>query len=377
MDKVAFIVSHPIQYFSPLFRLLSKKMDLTVIYLSDETLKTFMDKEFSAAIKWDIPLLKGYRYKLLKNNSPVHSVSRPPFGLLNLGILNEITNKKYDCIIVHGWHYVSHWLVYILCILRQLPFYIRSESPLNQEKTKPDWKIYIKKILLGYLFRRAAGLLAIGTQNRRFYGFYGVENKKIFYAPYSVDNDRLMPKKRKTKKDKIVILFVGKLIEKKRPMDLLQAFERISYETKALYFVGEGKMKRQLQKYTKKNHLKNVFFPGFVNQTALPDYYNMADIFVLPSGIGETWGLVVNEAMCFGLPVIVSDISGCSTDLVKQGKNGYIFKTGDIGQLSRYLNMLIKNKKLRNQMGSRSLKIIGQFSCKAAAEGIAKAVKRK
>ena len=133
-------------------------------------------------------------------------------------------------------------------------------------------------------------------------------------------------------------------------------------------------MRLELEKYIKENNLRNVHFVGFKNQTELPQYYAMADIFVLPSGIGETWGLVVNEAMCFGLPVIISDMVGCGKDLVKHGENGYIFPLGDVEKLAEYLADLIKNSKKRKLFGKKSFEIIQDYSHKKDIEGILKAL---
>jgi len=121
--------------------------------------------------------------------------------------------------------------------------------------------------------------------------------------------------------------------------------------------------------------LKDIYFPGFKNQTELPRYYTMADIFVLPSGIKETWGLVVNEAMCFKLPIIVSDLVGCGADLVKEGGNGYIFPVGDTGELSKYLTDLIGNPEKRERFGDKSFEVIENYNYEKDVAGVLKALK--
>ena len=224
----------------------------------------------------------------------------------------------------------------------------------------------IKKIILGWLFRHISAFLYIGEENKKFYEFYGVPEGKLFFAPYAVDNNRFMAaakelrirnqelrKRLSIKREAVVILFVGKLIEKKRPFDLLKAYELLSktqnLKTKIyLVFVGDGALRPELEKYVQEHNLKNVIFAGFKNQTELPEYYALSDFFVLPSGVGETWGLAVNEAMCFGLPIIVSDIVGCGPDLIKNGENGYIFPFGNVEKLSFYLKDLIGDAKKEN-----------------------------
>jgi len=176
-------------------------------------------------------------------------------------------------------------------------------------------------------------------------------------------------------KDQTVILFTGKLIEKKHPFDLLKAYQRAANNSSkvALVFVGDGALRPELEKYAKEHNLKNVHFVGFKNQTELPKYYTLADIFILPSGLGETWGLVVNEAMCFGLPIIVSDLVGCGPDLVKYGENGYIFPVRDIKKLTEYLLDLIQNPQKRKKFGKKSFEIIQNYSYEKGIEGILKA----
>ena len=178
----------------------------------------------------------------------------------------------------------------------------------------------------------------------------------------------------------IVILFMGKLIEKKRPLDLLKAYEFLNSKfhilNSSLLFVGDGVLRLELEKYVKDNNLKNVYFAGFKNQTELPKYYTLADILVLPSGAGETWGLAVNEAMCFSLPIIVSDVVGCGPDLVKNNDNGFIFPVGDVGSLASCLKDLIDDSAKRKSFGEKSLGIIKQYTFEKDIEGILTALKR-
>ncbi len=383
--KVAFVLSHPIQYFSPLFRAMDghPQIDLTVYYCSDETIKTGRDIEFGVCVKWDVPLLEGYKYKFLKNHSPLATIFKPPLGLINLGIGEEIKKNNYAAVIIHGWNYATHWLAYFAARSSGTPVFIRGESPLNQEQTRNKAKIYAKKILLGSLFKRASALLAIGTQNREFYEFYNVPGSKIFHTPYAVENKRFIEdsvrlslskedlrRKLGIPPDAPVILFSGKLIDKKRPLDLLRAYEKIGLENKALVYLGDGVLRSRLEEYVKKNNLKNVYFSGFKNQTEITAYYALADIFVLPSGIGETWGLVVNEAMCFGLPLVISDIAGCAKDLLKPGENGFVYPSGDIEALSGELLKLLQDAGLRRDFGIKSREIINSWSYEEDLKGI-------
>ncbi len=388
--KFAILTSHPIQYQIPLFQELAKnsKIDLTVYFCwKAGSQKEYYDKQFGRKIVWDLSLLDGYNYKFL-NNFSLRS-SSDFWGQINPGIIVELIKNHPDALLVYGWNSFTNWLVFTASFIRKIPVFLHSENPLNQELLKSKWKIKIKKIILGALFKFISAFLYIGEENKKFYQYYGVPEEKLFFVPYAVDNSRFIAvnkelriknyelrKKAGIGKSDVVILFVGKLIEKKRPMDLLKAYHQLIIHNSKfiihLLFVGDGALRSELENYIKEHNLKNVHFTGFKNQTELPKYYAMADIFVLPSGVGETWGLVVNEAMCFSLPVIISDIVGCGKDLVKNEKNGYIFPVGDVKKIAEHLADLIKNPKRRKLFGEKSLNIIKNYNHDRDIDGILK-----
>lgn len=370
--KVAILTSHPIQYQAPLFQLLAKEknIDLTVYFCWDFGVKESYDKEFGKSLTWDIPLLDGYGHKFLRNYSL--NPSSGFWGQINPGIIRELLIGRYDAIIILGWNSFTNWLAFFVAKLCGTKILLRSENPMNQELLKPAWKRTIKKIIFGrILFLMVSAFLYIGQQNKKFYEYYNVPEKKLFFAPYAVDNDRLIKAHKKLKgekeklrkemgieKDAFVILFVGKLIEKKRPMDLLRAYQQLITNDSGLItnlvFVGDGALRKELEQYTKEHHIPDVYFEGFKNQTELPIYYTIADVFVLPSGEGETWGLVVNEAMCFGLPAIVSDMVGCGEDLIMPGENGFNFKLGDIMALKENLKRVYE-KNISEKISIRNI----------------------
>jgi len=381
--KLAILISHPIQYQVSLFKMLAEhpQIDLTVYFCCKYGVEKTFDSAFKEEIEWKIPLLEGYKHKFLKNWCPCPS---PVFWKqINPGILKELKRNKFDALLIHGWAPLNNWLV----LLSKIPLFLRAENPLNQELLKPKWKIEIKKRILGSFFKRISAFLFIGEENKKLYQFYGVEKEKLFFTPYAVDNERFITeaKKYKDKKEKLkeelgispgktVILFVGKLIEKKRPLDLIDAYEKIASNNKALVFIGNGEQKDKIVKRIKEKNLEDVYLAGFKDQADMPRYYALADIFVLPSGLGETWGVVVNEAMCAGLPIIISDVVGCGSDLALDGENGYIFPLGDTDQLKNFLEELIRDPDKRKRFGGKSLNIIRAHSYKQDVEGILKAL---
>lgn len=386
MKKMAIFLTHPIQYLVPLFKTLDNKNFLfKVFYYNKFGVKKFYDNEFEHHIKWDIPLLSNYKYAFLKNFSPKPSTLF--FGSVNLGIFFIIFSKKYSHSLIFGWNSLSNILVYLFSLIGRKKIVLLAETPIEHELIKRKKKLYlIRYYFLRFFFMGVSQFLYIGKSNYDFYRYYGISSNKLTYTPYSVDNERHINEfniNQNINRDKllknpqnnsITILFVGKLIKKKRPFDLLKAYHNIKlkyYGKKvSLIYVGNGNELLDLKNYCNKNKLEDVNFIGFVNQNELKKYYLLADLFVLPSGINETWGLVVNEAMCYNLPIITSNLVGCSRDLVHDNINGYVFKFGNINNLEDCIEKLIVDNKKLIQFGKNSKKIILNYSFEIFANNL-------
>jgi len=198
-----------------------------------------------------------------------------------------------------------------------------------------------------------------------------VKSKQLFFAPHSVDNNRFASQRKDAtikaenwrlnlgiKKDDFVFLFAAKLTKKKDPELLIKAFLSLNLPYTKLIIIGNGELEVELkQRY--QAHAA-VFFIPFQNQSSMPSVYRLANVFILPSkGPGETWGLAVNEAMASGLGVIVSDKCGCATDLVNQGKNGYIFNSGNMESLKKCMRLSLSSYK---KLGDYSLQVIQHYT---------------
>lgn len=205
---------------------------------------------------------------------------------------------------------------------------------------------------------------------------------KLIYTPHAVDNAYFSEQYELLRKDvpsvkkalnipldKTIILFSGKYIEQKRPLDLIQAFNQLKDPSVVLIMVGEGNLRTEMETFINEHNVCNVILTGFINQSAISQYYIIADIFIMCSG-SETWGLVVNEAMNFAKPIIVSDTCGCSADLVLHGKNGFVFQEGDIDALSKFMSQLIEDSSFRVQAGEISKRIIADFSINNIVENL-------
>ena len=389
--KITYFLSHPIQYFSPLFKALAKETDLEVYYFSDASIKGRKDAGFGEAITWDTPLLDGYAAFFIPNFGRKRNPDNHFWDVFNPGIVGVIRKRKRSVVIVNGWTYSSTLLAIFASRLLGRKVWIRAENPMNQELRKSGWVLFLKRIFLKHiLFRHFTDkCLYIGTESRKFFSYYGVPADRLLYTPYAVDNDffsaaycqwkdRTVELKNKLglPQHKKVILFVGKYTPKKRPLDLLKAFRQLPASPDCiLVMVGEGELRPEMEKFAAMEELKEkVIFTGFVNQSQISRYYSVADVFVLCSGMGETWGLAVNEAMNFAKPVIVSDTCGCSVDLVRHGRNGFIFEEGNTGQLAAYLQQTLADGSFAEKAGMESREIIKEFSIRHIVQNVSQAV---
>jgi glycosyltransferase involved in cell wall biosynthesis len=387
--KIAYFLSHPIQYFSPLLKNISEKIDLTVYYLSDRSGRGNIDKGFGQEVKWDTPLLEGYKYSFVKNYSKRRSLDNKFFDVFNPGVIKILWKEKASIVIVNGWSYSSNLMIIFFARLFGKKIWLRAENPLNQELQKSKKILLIKKLFLKqFLFRFFIDkLLYIGSENKLFFQYYGIASSKLIYTPYAVDNnffekqhDNLKNKRCQVKKDlglptdKKIILFAGKYIDKKRPLDLLHAFAMLDKSKYSLVMVGDGELRKTMEEYIQQNSLPEAYLTGFINQSVISQYYEIADVFVMCSGIGETWGLSVNEIMNFEKPILISKTCGCSVDLVEEGANGYTFEEGNIKQLSQLLTDVLENDSFLISSGERSKEIIKNFSINNIIENIVQAL---
>ena len=323
-------------------------------------------------------LLEGYTYKFLRNYSPSPSYLKWPGGLLNLGIWSEIKRNRPDVVILMSWMNATWWLAILACRYFRIPFLYMTDANVLDDLTINRWKKWAKRILLGkILFPLTSGFLCSGKANRQLYKQYGVPEGKLFEFAYSWGyeallgvSDNLKSQKRQLRaelgipEDTYLILFCGRLSREKGTFDLLEAFGRITSPKKALVFVGDGELKARLGEHIADHDLDGVHFAGFQDRVELLKYYAISDVLVLPSS-HEPWGMVVNEAMCFGIPIIVSEQVGAGLDLVLEGYNGYVFPKGDVEALVNAFNHLMGlPEEEQLAMGGRSKEMIEKWTQK-------------
>jgi glycosyltransferase involved in cell wall biosynthesis len=401
------LVSHPIQYYAPLFRELARRLDLLVCYATRGSPTQQASAGFGVEFEWDVDLLSGYQHVFLTN------VSRQPgtdsfFGCDTPEIAQIIRLDKFDAFIVFGWYLKSHWQAVRACKRHNIPVLVRGDSQLQSSHSRV--KKWLKHGSHRLALRQPDGFLSVGKRNREYLLHYGAPADRIFFSPHFVDNEWFAKKAGELRsakfeiregwgipEDAFCILFCGKFIPKKRPLDLVEASQLLISSNRLpnahILFVGSGELGPELRA-----HCNVVFdaehqpatcglplltsetkppasFVGFLNQSEIPRAYVAADVLVLPSE-DETWGLVVNEGMACGLPAIVSDAVGCGPDMVDEGRTGFSFPLGDLEALADRTERVMKLKQNRFGFDNYFREKLPSYSVDAAASGIVNAANK-
>jgi glycosyltransferase involved in cell wall biosynthesis len=383
--RLAIVTTHPIQYYAPWFRWMvaNASFELRVFYLWNSGSTTQRDPGFGHDVEWDVPLLDGYDYEFLQNTSARPGTHRF-LGLQNPEMLKRLKSWRPDAALLIGYRYASMLrLVFTPRRWRGFPLLFRGDSHrLSNPGQSEKWRGEIRKRVIAAIYQRFATFLYVGQANREYFLLHGVPEKRLFFAPHAVDNARFMGAGEAAEMEAVewrrqlgisadhrLILFAGKFQEKKRPVDLLEAFARLARPDVSLLFVGAGELEKKLRK--RAAHTRHVYFAPFQNQSRMPTTYAACDLFVLPSfGPEESWGLAVNEALCLGRPVVVSSHVGCAADLVYEGKNGWIFPAGDIESLTRILETAFSDADRLVRFGKVGLQIVQGYNYANATRGL-------
>ncbi|MFD0749299.1 glycosyltransferase family 4 protein [Mucilaginibacter calamicampi] len=377
MKKLAIIVTHPIQYYAPVFKLLHqrKKVQVEVFYTWGEQSADKFDPGFGRKVEWDIPLTEGYPHQWV-GNTAIAPGSHHFRGVINPGLIGSVESYAPDAVLVFGWAYQSH-LKLMRYFKGKIPVFFRGDSTLMDETT--GIKSLIKYLFLKWVYSHVDHAFYVGKNNKAYFRKYGLPESALTFAPHAVDNERFAIENHQAVStlrnqigvgdNDILVLFAGKLEEKKHPILLAQAFIDVNFLAAHLLFVGNGELENQLK--TMARGRSNIHFLDFKNQQAMPSVYQACDLFCLPSkGPGETWGLSVNEAMACSKAILASDKVGCAADLVQSDVNGAVFKSNEIKSLIAELTRLIRSKSTLLTFGKNSHKIIQQWNFTEIAKAI-------
>lgn len=378
MKPVAVVTTHPIQYQTPLFRYLAEGgIPVHALFLCDQGVAPRHDPGFGRTVAWDIPMLEGFSHEFVPNLRGRAAPERF-FGLLNPSLLGRV-DRRFSAVLVHGYRSASLVAAVAAAVARRVPIFYRSESKLVYGV------VDFRQRLLGRALKgTVSACLSIGSLNDMFYDALGIPEARRFLVPYAVDNARFSAEADSLSReearrtmglppDQTVVLFAGKLVPWKQPDVLLEVFGQVAGPGHRLVFAGDGPMRHDLEWRVGDVPENQVTFLGFRNQTQMRLAYRSADLLVLPSR-HEPWGLVVNEAMNFYLPSLVSDRVGCGPDLVVPGVTGEVFDHNDHGSLARQLKLLMSDRAKLRQMGANARARIAGWGFEQCREGLTSAL---
>ena len=381
--RLAFIVSHPIQYYVPIYRDLANRDGVTLkVFYTWRDAGPARDVKFGEEFAWDIPLMEGYDFEVVPNTSPEPGTHHRK-GLINPDLVERVKAWTPDAVHITGYNYVSHGQAIKELSEAGIPVIFRGDSHLLDGRGH-WWKWWLKKWFVSRVYRWPAAFPYVGQANRDYYRAFGVPERKLFPVPHTIEVGRFAePHEELEAKalawrrelgipdENFVFLYAAKLEPRKRPMELLEAFLCADLPKATLVFVGSGELERTLKERAldgergasvkqcfgntsdtekPKNRkteppvagdpARRVVFLEFQNQSAMPLVYRLCDALVLPSGYGETWGLAVNEAQACGRPSLVSDCVGCARGIIREGENGMIFRTDELEDCIRVMQRM-------------------------------------
>ncbi|HZP61622.1 MAG TPA: glycosyltransferase family 4 protein [Opitutaceae bacterium] len=384
--RLAIVLSHPTQYYSPWFRWLRRHtaVEFRVFYLWKFGVEPGRDPQFQKTFAWDVDLLEGYESEFVPN------AARDPGthhfrGLRNPTLGAHLAAWRPEALLLFGYAYASHLRTLLWARRRQIPLLFRGDSHFLGRAAPGQGKMF----LLRLLYRQFAAVTYVGAANRDYFTAVGVPPEKLFFAPHAVDEKLFDPGRPDHRSAALalrrqlglapetrVLLFAGKFTAAKQPLALLNAFLALDARDAALVFVGDGEEKSALLDRVRAVPPGRVHFLPFANQSEMPARYLLADLFVLPSrGVYETWGLAVNEAMQMSVPCLVSDRVGCQRDLVTDDETGWVFRAGDVAHLQAKLSTALNAPPAQREIMKKNVAArIAGYTYAQATEGLLRAL---
>lgn len=381
--RLGLLATHPVQYHAPLYRALAQAFDLEVFFAHRQGAFATADAGAGAAFEWDVPLLDGYAHRFLANRARAPGVSTF-WGTDTPELASVVARGRFDAFVVTGWYTRSLWQGLVACWRTGTPVLMRGDSHLVNPTSA--LRRAAKEVLYRAFIPRLDACLPAGQRSAAYFRHYGARADRVFVVPYSVDDELFARRTARLREDRAtlraqfglhpdaqVFLFVGKLIPRKRLLDLVEATASLAARRPGVeaLVVGEGPSREEVEAAITRTGVP-VRMAGFLNQSRLPEAYAAADALVLPA-VHETWGLVVNEAMASGLPAVVSDVVGCAPDLVEPGRTGETFPTGDVNALAAAMERVLSyagTPALREALGEK----MRANSTAAAVQSVQRAV---
>lgn len=373
--RLAIVASHPVQYYGPLYRELAQRIELEVLFAHRATPADQARAGFGVAFEWDIDLTTGYTHTFLDNVAKLPATDRFA-GCDTPEIGSKLDHGNFDALLVHGWHLKSYVQAVVAAKQRGIPVLVRGDSQLASPRSR--LKRVVKELAFPPLLRVFDAALYVGSRSRDYYLHYRYPSNRLFFSPHCVDTQRFAARATQVNRNSLraqlgvnddvyLLLFVGRLVKFKRPADLINAAARCRARGHLIevLLAGDGDLKPAVKSAAAINKVP-LHHLGFCNQSQMPAVYAAADCLVLPSDEQETWGLVANEALASGRPIIVSDSCGCAADLLNDGSAGRIYEGGNVDALADAIESIVKQPPKTESLASKA----AAYSLEVAAAGI-------
>jgi glycosyltransferase involved in cell wall biosynthesis len=374
-------LTHPVQYQVPLWRKLAARQDLATrcFYFSDQGASPKLDQGFGEVFEWDVPLLEGY---------PNEFISRSAIEGQNRFAITKpdrfFRSQQFNVVLLHGYNH--RFARQTVRFRKRHGFKVVLHGEFSDlDRTRPAWKDWLREVYLRWFYWQVDHFCPIGSQAVRHLRRRGISDDRMTLVPYSVDDELLDQQFGTADREgcrrglgipeaQTVFLFSGKLLPRKQPLLLAEAALAAKHrEFITLAFLGSGEEMEAVRQKLLPVFENRLIMPGFVNQSQLGRYFRAADVFVLPSQF-DTWGLVVNEAMHFGLPCLVSDRVGCHPDLIVSGKTGFVFPYNQAQALRERMEWCLNHSGELKGMGQNAREHIQGFTSERAAQRLTQAI---
>jgi glycosyltransferase involved in cell wall biosynthesis len=384
--RLAHLAGQPAPSAVPLYRRLAAdpRLEFTVFYGSSDGVKPF-DDGYGSPIAWDADLTAGYRSVFLQAADRTPGLGEYFWATRNWDIVPILLRGSYDVLWMAGYYSATYLMAALAQRARGGAVLFREEQTLLDARSAAN--VIVKQLAVRPYLALGYGLY-ISTENRRWLESHGVPDERLFPAPYTVDNRFFQARAQELRRqhDALrssfgiaadsgpVIATVSRLIPKKQPLFLLEAFRRARERVRCvLLIVGSGPVEQELRDQVRRQAIPDVVFAGFLNRSEVARAYAAADVFTLLSREKETFGLVVNEALNFALPAVISDRVGCAPDLVSSGYNGFVVSSSDPAEAADAFERLARDPELRAGMGTASRERIDSWDVERSAAGIIEA----
>jgi glycosyltransferase involved in cell wall biosynthesis len=361
-------------YRIPVFNALAQceDVDLHVVFLSENDPSLRQWHVYKNEIRFSNEVLPVFRRRLGKYNL-----------VLNSRVFSSLRHANPDAVVCGGYNYLASWQAALWARRNHVPLILWSESTAQDMRSLHAPVEFMKKRFRGL----CSAFVAAGKASRDYLIALGAPDQRVFVAPNAVDNlfySSLARKARdltgdvRTRYDLPLRYFLcaGRLVTEKGVFDLLAAYAKLDENTRSqigLVFAGDGPVRDELSKRAAEIRTGSIKICGWIHREQIPELYALAEGLIFPTH-SDTWGLVVNEAMACGLPIIASDVAGCVPDLVEDSGNGFIVPAGNIESLACAMQALSAHPEMRSRMSARSGEIVEAYSPEAWASGLAKAV---